>query len=196
MGALGPRGKSLVVASLICLTPPSRGLTPPSTGLPPSPLRGLPPSLSSPATDLLPLSCPGAVLPSMVEMGVRWSWSGERREETSIGLWTTVHGIEFTLEPKCVSCNLKVILSVFCKNIILMQKKFQKKREALLARITWKMADCQFDLKDGALCPWGKRTYPCCWGWICRWVKRTCQCWERTGRTSETTPTLGEPDGW
>ena len=69
MGAAGPRGKSLVLASWPWGAPPHP---------PPSPSR------DSSLTDLLLLSRPG---PSMVAMGVICSWSGER-EETSMGLCT------------------------------------------------------------------------------------------------------------
>ena len=55
----------------------------------------------------------------MVVIGVIGSWSGEVEETSmglctieSIGLWTTVQGIEFTLEPKWVSCNLARLLSL------------------------------------------------------------------------------------
>ena len=114
MGAAGPRGKRRTFASWLWGTPPPWlcWWTPPPPWWTPPPQLWCPPypadSSAPPTTDLLPLSWPGAVLPSMVEMGVRWSWSGER-EETSMGLWTTVHGIEFTLEPKWVSCSLGIL---------------------------------------------------------------------------------------
>ena len=61
MGAAGPRGKSLVLASWPWGAPPTPH---PPPLAPPSPSRD--PSL----TDLLLLSWPGPVLPSMVAMGV------------------------------------------------------------------------------------------------------------------------------